>query len=190
MNEMNFIPSSIAQQQRNQRLLQKAGRYIVFSVAALLATLFALSAYNQQVKREIAALNSKKNQINELLASRKSEESSLKQSQRVAASLNDLNSFSALTAMLDMLNDSIPDETELTNFETEIDQTGRSIVTIVGVADTHQNLTQWIGKLQETSGVQSAELVSSESIQSTKQDELKQKFLLQITRLALEEGQR
>ena len=180
MSGMNFIPASMAQQQRNQTILSKSGNALLVCGTALLLSLLSLNTYNQYLAVENTQLTAKKNQINNALQERDKQKSELKEIQRVAANLDQLNRFSSLSKTLDMLNISIPDETELNTLQTEFNQSGETLITLDGIADSHKNLTSWVSELQSYSGVKSAKLLSSNSIQSTAADELKQRFSLRI----------
>ena len=185
MSEMNFIPSSLAQYQRNQRILSKGGKAIFLCGSVLGAVFLGLTLYNSYYEKEIANLTAQKNELNSLIQQRDSEQGILKKTEVVAASLDQLNSFAALTSMLNMLK-TIPDETALDSFTTSFNQNGESIILLEGIADSHKNLINWVRQLQSMVNIVSAEIVSSESIQSRNNDELRQQFELQITRAAME----
>jgi|GEM_PF-4874311 len=185
MSEMNFIPRSLAQYQRNQRILNKGGKSIVYCAAFLASVYFAITAYNSYYEQEITSLTAVKTELNSLLQQRDAEATILEKTQVIAASLDQLNSFAALTAMLNMLK-TIPDETALDSFNSSFNQKGESIILLEGVADSHKNLTNWVRQLRTMENVLSAELVSNDSIQSLSSDELRQKFVLEITRAAME----
>lgn len=180
MSSMNFIPASMALQQRNQIILSKSGSALLACGTVLLLSFLLLSTYNQYLTTENTQLTAIKNQINNALHERDTQKEELKETQRVAANLDQLNSFSALSQTLDMLNLSIPDETELNTLQTEFNQSGETLIMLDGIADSHKNLTTWVSELQSYSGVKSAELTSSNSIQSAAADELKQRFSLRI----------
>lgn len=185
MTEMNFIPASVAQLQRNQRLLLRGGIGIVGCGIIMLAIYSGLMVYNKYLEREINNLSTVKSELSQLLQSRDSENATLKESKLIAASLDQLNSFSAVADMLEILR-SIPDETSLSSFQTEFSQSGESIITLDGTASSHQDLNDWISTLQLYQSVQSVELISINSIQSTSDDLLKQRFLLEITSTVLD----
>lgn len=187
MSEMNFIPSSMVQRQRNQQLLNKGGRAIVLGITSLLAVYMGISAYNQHLIGQIEHLIETKNHVNQMLVQLDIEKKSLTESQQVAASLNNLNSFNALNAVLKTLNNTIPEETELSVFQTEFDENGDSLTAVEGVSDSHKNLTNWVTALKKEDGVRSADLITSESIQANSIDELRQRFELLITRSAMED---
>ena len=180
MSGMNFIPAVMAQQQRNKKILNKSGSALIVCGTVLLLSFLSLNTYNQYLTDRNAQLTATKDQINNALQERDDQKAKLKEIRRVAANLDQLNSFSALSQALDMLNISIPDETELNTLQTEINQSGETLIMLDGVADSHKNLTTWVTELQAYSGVKSAELTSSNSIQSAAADELKQRFSLRI----------
>lgn len=187
MSGMNFIPASMAQQQRNQIILSKSGSALIVCGTLLLLSFLSLNTYNQYLTTENAQLTAIKNQINKALQERDAQKSELKETQRIAANLNQLNSFFALSQTLDMLNISIPDETELSTLHTEFNQSGETLIMLDGVADSHKHLTTWVSELQSYGGVKSAELTSSNAIQSAAADELKQRFSLRIIKATHED---
>lgn len=187
MSEMNFIPQSLAQYQRNQRILSKGGKAIFYCCALLGCVYLAIATYNKHYENQVANLNATKLELNKLLEQRDTEASTLKQTELIAASLDQLNSFAALIQMLELLK-TIPDETALDNFSTSFNQKGESIIALEGVADSHKNLMNWVKTLQSLPNVLSAELISNDSIQTTASDELRQKFVLQVTRAVMEKS--
>ncbi len=187
MSDMNFIPAGMVLAQRNQRLMSTGFKAICLGGALLLILLLALIAYNRFLSSSIDTLNAQKNTVNQLLSEKVSATESLHALELIAASLSNLNSFSALSQALEMIGDSVPDETALDNFDTEFNESGESIITLEGVADSHQHLTDWVQALKSYQGVKTAELLSSDAIQNSADDALKQRFSMRVTRNPLTE---
>lgn len=187
MSDMNFIPASMALAQCNQRLMSKGFKAICLGAALLGSVLLALIGYNKFLSTGIESFNTQKNAVNQLLAEKTSAAENLRSLELVAASLSNLNSFSALSQTLEMISASIPDETALDKFDTEFNESGESIITLEGVADSHHHLTDWVLALKSYQGVKTAELLSSDAIQNSADDALKQRFSLRVTRTPLTE---
>ncbi|MGB0866577.1 MAG: hypothetical protein ACPGSC_08705 [Granulosicoccaceae bacterium] len=184
MSGMNFIPASMAQHQKNQRILNEGGKIIFAGALCLLLCFLLINAFNKHLSREVEQLNRQKTKINSLLEDRKQQTKEFKDIQNISASLHQLNSFATLTQTLALINQSIPAETELSSIESLLNSEGESLSMLGGVSDSHKNLTSWVKRLKSNPEVLTVEVMTSSSVQTGSADELKQSFMLKIVHRA------
>lgn len=181
MSEMNFIPASMAHRQQNDRKLTVGLRSLVLLALGLVAVWALVTAVNRNLEHQVERLNAQREHVNALLQSRDEFAKSLADSQRLAASLDQLNSFSALSAALELLTSSIPAQTELETIEGEFAENGDAVLILEGISDSHKHLTDWLAALKDSPQVVAADIVASDSIQSPDSEQLKQKFSMRIS---------